>query len=582
MNTFRRNFLLQLIHPFRWRLAATLCFTALVSVLGMLPPLLVRAVIDQVITRDRESLLAGLAALMILVPVLHAVCSFGQLLSVAYVGQKLVMSVRQGLFEHLLRLSMRFYGKHSVGKLVHRLMGDSTNVQQMLAVNSVQAVSDFVCATFAISVTFLLNWRLALLLVAIVVLFVINYNANIARIRRTTRSYRGAEDRLAGGVQSRLVANLTVKTFGTESREHGVFRQHSDTSLDLTRESMTASNTFSMNTILLRDVGRAIIYFAGCALVLHDTASYGDVVAFTAYAMQLLMPAVRFSSLAQQMQDAWISMDRLFELLEEQPEITERPDAAALTRAAGRVDFDHVHFHYEPDRPVLQDLDLHIEPGETVALVGPTGCGKTTILSLLLRFFDVQEGAVRLDGVNVRDMNIASLRAQFGIVLQESQLFTVSVADNIRYSRPQATPEEIAKAAKSAEIHRDIVALERGYDARVGSPSVQLSGGQKQRISIARAILAAPAILIMDEATSALDSESERAIQKALDRFLRDRTSFIVAHRLSTIRNADRIVLLGEGRIREMGNHEQLMAIPNGVYRDLYHKHLGRGVIAEE
>jgi ABC-type multidrug transport system fused ATPase/permease subunit len=246
------------------------------------------------------------------------------------------------------------------------------------------------------------------------------------------------------------------------------------------------------------------------------------------------------------------------------------------------VDLDHVWFHYEEGRPVLRDIDLHVRPGETVALVGPTGCGKSTILSLLMRFFDVQQGAIRLDGTDVRGIELASLRRQFGIVLQESLLFDVSVAENIRYSRPSATREEIEQAARMAEVHGVIRALPGGYDAVVGSPEVQLSVGQKQRISIARAILADPAILIMDEATSALDSESERAIQSALETFLVGRTSFIVAHRLSTIRNADRIVLLSEGRVEEIGSHAELMRIPGGRYRDLYDKHAGKGVIAEE
>jgi len=582
MKPFRRRFLLAAIRPYRWRLLAVAGVTGLLSVLAMVPPLLIRQIIDQVITARRPNLLVPLAICMIIIPLLHALCGYLQVLGVAYVGQKFVMGLRFRLYRHLLELSVRFYGKHSVGKLVHRLMGDTANVQSMVTVSTVQVLSDLICAAFAISVTFLLNWRLALLLLLIAVLFVVNYRINIARIKRTTRGYRGAEDRLAGGVQNRLVVNLTVKTFGTEAREHSVFREQSESSLDLTRESLSASNTFHMNTILLRDIGRAVVYFLGCAMVLRDMASYGDVVAFTTYAMQLLMPAVRFSTLAQQIQDVGISLDRLFELLEEEPEIAVRPGAIRLQGAAGRVDLDHVTFHYEEGRPILKDLTLHIEPGETVALVGPTGCGKTTILSILLRFFDVQEGSVKIDGVDIRDLEPGSLRKQFGIVLQESQLFGVSIADNIAYSTPGAPQDKIEAAARIAEIHNDILNLPGGYRAIIGKRGIELSSGQKQRVSIARAVLANPALLIMDEATSALDSQSERAIQRALSRFLKGRTSFVVAHRLSTIRNADRIVLLGDGRIREMGRHDDLMRIPDGAYRDLYRKHIGKGVIGEE
>jgi ATP-binding cassette subfamily B protein len=243
------------------------------------------------------------------------------------------------------------------------------------------------------------------------------------------------------------------------------------------------------------------------------------------------------------------------------------------------VDFDRVSFAYEPGRPVLRDFDLHVRPGETVALVGPTGCGKSTVLALLMRLYDAQDGRVRLDGIDVRDFTLPALRRQFGIVLQESMLFSVSLADNIRYGRPSASRAEVEAAARVAEIHDEIASLPGGYDALVGSREVQLSVGQKQRLAIARAVLADPAILVMDEATSALDSQSERAIQLAMERFLRNRTAFVVAHRLSTVRKADRILLLDAGRIFESGCHDDLMALPDGRYRRLYETYSGKGTL---
>lgn len=582
MSQGRWSTVLRFLHPHRWRLIGLMLLTALLSVLAMLPPLLIRAVINRVIVGGERARLPALGAIMLLVPLLHALCGFVQVLGVSHLGQAFVMDLRGAVYRHLLSLSMRFFGKHSVGKLVNRLMGDSGVIQQILGVASVQVVSDLVCSAFAVTVTFALNWRLALVLVLMVVLFVANYRLNIEPIRRATRQYRGAEDRLAGGVQNRLVADLTVKTFGAERREHNIFRDQSEESLALTRRGGYATSAFTLNTMLLRDLGRIVVYFLGCAMVLRGDIGYGDVIAFTTYSMQLLMPAVRFSMIAQQIQDARISADRLFELLDEQPEVRARPGAVRLGRARGEVAFDHVSFSYEEGRPVLQDIDFRAAPGETVALVGPTGCGKSTVISLLLRFYDVREGAVRIDGTDIRDVNPASLRSQFGIVLQESLLFDVSVAENIRYSRREASREDIRRAARVAEIHDLILSLPGGYDSELGSHHAQLSVGQKQRISIARAVLADPAILIMDEATSALDSESERAIQRAMGRFLKGRTAFVVAHRLSTIRNADRIILLGEGRIREMGTHAQLMAVANGTYRELYETHAAKGVITDE
>jgi ABC-type multidrug transport system fused ATPase/permease subunit len=510
-----------------------------------------------------------------------AFCGYLQSLGVAYVGQRFVYDIRCALYTHILHLSMRFFGKNSSGMLVNRLMGDTGTVQTMMTAQTVTVISDVVCSAFAITATFAINWRLAVVLVSVVLIFVINYRMNIVKIRQATRGYRGALDRLAGGVENRLFASLAVKTFGTEIREQGQFVAQSQESMDLVQDAFRSTNTFWMNTMLIQEVGRACIYFLACGMVLGGHVTYGDVVAFTAYAMQLLWPAVRFSQLARQIQDVGVSIDRLFEVFDEPLEIRTKPGAKKVKSLSGRVDFDHVYFHYDPDTPVIRDFDLHVEPGEAIALIGPTGCGKSTILNLMLRFFDVIEGQLRLDGVDVREMDVTSLHRQFGIVLQEPLLFSVSILENIRYSRAGATRAEIEQAARVAEIHEFIASLPDGYDSRIGSEGVELSVGQKQRLNIARAVVSNPSILIMDEATSALDSESERAIQLAMERVLKGRTSFIVAHRLSTIRNSDRILVLDKGEIVEIGSHDQLMALPHGRYRDLYLKHMGEGIIEE-
>ncbi|MCL1910136.1 MAG: ABC transporter ATP-binding protein/permease, partial [Kiritimatiellaeota bacterium] len=459
---------------------------------------------------------------------------------------------------------------------------DSSVMQGMLNVASVQIISDLVCSFFAITATLYINWRLSLPIIVILALFLTNYSYNIPKIKRAWVRVRDAEDRLASGVQDRLVANMTVKTYGTEEREQSAFNNHSVAVMDRLYTSWSASSDFNINTDLLQSIGRICVFFIGCAMVLDGSASYGDVTAFTAYSMQILWPAVRFSQLAEQLQNVRISADRLFEILDAAPEVQDAPDALRFTeRVKGKVDFQNIRFHYEEGKPVIREFDARIRAGETVALVGPTGCGKTTILSLLMRLYDVQDGAVLIDGMDVRSIAKDTLRRQFGIVLQESLLFQTSILDNIRYAKPAATMDEVINAAKIAEIHDDIMKIAGGYNAIVGNRNVQLSVGQKQRLSIARAVLADPAVLIMDEATSSLDSESEAAIQLALNRFLQGRTSFIVAHRLSTIRNADRIILLDKGVIVEQGSHDELMRIPDGRYHDLYEKHRGKGVISE-
>ena len=577
----RLKFFTPMLSPYKRQLWVLLGLTVFLSLLAMLPPLIMRAIVDRVITPGDRSPLFMLGLAMLALPLLTSACSYLQTLGITYVGQKFVFEMRQTLYRHLLHLSMRFFGKTGVGLLVNRLMGDTGAVQNLLTAQTISIISDLICSAFAITATFLINWRLALVIVLLMLVFVINVRLNISFLRQTNRNYQRSMDRLSAGLQDRLMTSMVFKSYGAESREQLIFSGQSASSLKQASTMQIANNTFSNNTQLLAEAGRATIYFAGCAMVLMELMTYGDVLAFTTYAMQLLWPAVRFSLLAKQIQDVGVAADRLTELFAEAPEIQDAPDAQSIPRLAGQVDFDHVNFHYTPEKPIIRDFTLHVEPGQTVAFIGPTGCGKSTLLSLLLRFFDVSGGTLRLDGHDVRSIQLAQLRRQFGIVLQEPQLFTASIADNIRYARPGATRKEVETAAQAAEIHDYIMTLPAGYDTLIGVEGTQLSTGQKQRITIARAIAANPAILIMDEATSALDSESELAIQRAMERLLKNRTAFIVAHRLSTIRTADLIVLMKQGQIVEQGRHDDLMKIPGGHYAAIYTKFMGSGTFDE-
>ncbi len=571
--------MLPFVRPYRARLFGLFGLTVMLSVLVMLPPLVMRSVINDVLTDGQREKFLGLAICMIMLPLLSSFLGYLQTLGIAFVGQRFVYDIRVSLYKHLLRLSQRYFHRNSTGKIVNRLMGDSGTVQQMVTAQSINIISDLVCAAFAISATFLISWRLAILLCIIVTVFVVNYRMTIGRIRVATKGARTAGDRMSGGVQNRLIGNVAVKSFGAEERENLVFHDHSTATLGLGKQAALASNAFSMNTQLIQSLGQSTIYFLGCALVLVGDIQYGDVVAFSAYAVQLLGPAVRFSELVRQLQNVSIATDRLFEIFGEDPEVDTATDAIDAERLTGEVEFQNVSFYYEEGNPVIKEFSLHVKAGQTIALIGPTGCGKSTILSLILRFYDVTGGALLMDGINIRDLDLHCLRRQFGIVLQEPLLFNVSIYENIRYGRPEASREEIIAAATVAEIHSFIETLPDGYNTIVGDSGVELSVGQKQRITIARAVAADPAILIMDEATSSLDSDSEQAIQRAMDRVLVNRTCFVVAHRLSTIRNADQIILLDGGLIAEKGNHQELMALPHGRYRELYEKHMGAGVI---
>lgn len=558
-----------------------LALTILLSVLNMCTPLVSRAFIDKVISLGQRDLFLPLSLVQVFLVVIIPLAGLTQNVLMTYVGQRLVFDLRDFLYAHTLGLSLRFFSRNSAGKLVNRIMGDTGTVARILSAQTFSIVSDVVCCAFAITATFALNWRMALLITLVVAVFLINYLINIKKIRELAENYWWSYDRLAGGVQNRLVANIAVKSFGAEAREQGIFQDQSVLSMSLLKSYGVSGQSFWLNTALIQNIGRALLFFLGCDLVIAGEMTYGDVTAFVAYAMQLLWPAVRFSELALQLQDVRVALKRIFEVSGEEPEVVCAPQGVSISPLRGRVDFKRVDFEYDRAHPVIRDFDLHIEPGETVALVGPTGCGKSTLMLLLMRFYDVVGGSLLIDNIDVQKFDLYALRREFGVVLQEPMLFNISISDNIRYARPHATNSEVEEAARIAEIHDFIMTLPEQYRTVLGQEGLQISTGQKQRLTIARAIIGRPSIMIMDEATSALDSESERAIQIAMERVLRNRTSFIVAHRLSTIRNASRIVLLRAGRIVEVGSHAALMAMPGGFYRSLYNQHVGKDFIED-
>jgi len=567
--------ILPFVRPYSRYILGALGLTVVLTVLALLPPLIMRALIDRVFTAGNWRLLLPLVGAHMLVPVMSGLISFVNTLVIAYTGRRLVFDVRTQMYRHLLRLSMRFHGEMSSGAVMSRLMSDVNMVQNLIRENTITLVTDIVSFLFAGIVTFTLNWKMAILLWTILPLYVLNYKFFVKRIRRSNIAFRRMMDRIAGDLQERLSGTRRVRAFVREQSETEKFLADTRESLHYSMSGTVQSVSFSTASRLIWGVGSTCLYILGVYYALHGEMTYGSVTAFMAYMSQLFGPALRFTELANQLEQVMVSVDRIFEVLDTQPDIVEKENPIVLSKITGHVRFEHVTFGYKPDEPVINDVTLDIPPGKMIALVGHTGCGKTTLTTLLMRLWDIREGRILVDGVDIREVSLSSLRRQIGVVLQDPVLFNATIAENIRYGVPDASMDEVIAAAKAAEIHDMIEKLPEGYNTELGGESgIKLSVGEKQRMAIARAIITNPGILILDEATSSLDSESEMLIQKALGTVMQNRTSLVIAHRLSTIVEADVIIVMDAGRVVESGSHAELVRA-GGHYAKLYYQQHG-------
>ena len=558
------------IRPFRRRLLVAVSLTGAMTLLGMVPPILTRYIIDDVVGMGQWDKASAVLLAFLCVNFLAAGGTLWNYLIIYMVGQRLVFDVRLALFRHIQRLSLRFYEEMGTGKIMSRIMGDVSRIQSMVTWNTISIVNDLISFVFGMGMIFYFSWKLSLITLALLPFYLFNYLFFVSQIRRRNVVIWRKMDRVANLLQERLKGTRVVRSFGNEPRESAAFASGTREVLDTSLENTALSASFSGTSGLLSGLGYTVIYCLGCYYVIDGQMSYGDVAAFGAFVFRVLSPAVRFSEVSNLLEQTSVSVERIFEVMDTQPEILDASDAVDLPRAQGHVRFRNVHFSYVPGEPVIKGVDLDIPAGSTVAFVGHTGCGKTTLTSLLMRFYDPQEGGIEIDGYDISKVSLRSLRRQVGAVLQESILFNATIKENLKYGDPHASGTAIIRAARAAEVHDLVLSQMDGYDTEIGGRGAHFSVGEKQRLSIARAILTDPAILILDEATSSLDSRSEALIQKALDNVMENRTSFVIAHRLSTIVNADLIVVMEKGEVIEMGSHAELLQAPDGNYRQLY------------
>jgi subfamily B ATP-binding cassette protein MsbA len=487
-------------------------------------------------------------------------------------GHRLIFDLRYALYQHIQGMSHSFFDERRSGAIVARFVSDIQLAQNFVGSALTNVWMDSASLGFVVWILFVLEHRLAWVALAVIPFYVGLIRYFSPRIKAASQSVQEMLEDFSGELQEKIAGVSVVKAFNREQHEARRFYRSSRTLLDLTLRNVALSSANQAGTTLLTSVAPLIVIWAASAMILRGTLSVGTMIAFYAYLGSLYLPLQRFSELSVVVSNSLAAIDRIFEFFDIRPEVAEARDARPLQGAAGRVSFRDVSFSYSSRRnghPVLSAIALDVKPGETIAIVGRSGAGKSTLVSLIPRFYDVSEGAVCIDGIDVRRLTLSSLRDDIGIVPQDPILFSGTLQENLLYGKPDATEAEVLVAARAANADEFIAQLPEGYLTIVGERGIRLSGGQRQRIAIARTFLKDPPILILDEATAALDSESENLIHDALRRLMRGRTTFIIAHRLSTVMNADRIVVIDQGTIREIGRHVDLLA-RGGVYAQLY------------
>ena len=541
----------------------------MVALIDLAFPLVSRYAMKNMLPNKEYRLFFILMISMIGFYVLRSVCQYVMTYWGHTFGTYVEADLRNDLFQHLQTLDFDFYDQNRTGQLMSRLTGDLFSMTELAHHGPEDLIISVLTIVGALIFMFRMQWKLAVIILILLPISVLVVMRNRKAMAATSVSNKKRLAEISADIESGISGVRTSKAFANEEVDYDRFDASNKAYSRSKSNYYKAMANFNSSQEFFMSITPVVVIMAGGVLIMKGEMNYVDLITFTLFANSFITPIRKLAQFAEVFTDGVAGLSRFYDLMQVKPDIVEKPDAKDLVVTDGTIDFDHVSFQYNSSRQILSDITLHVNSGEKLAIVGQSGGGKTTLCSLIPRFYDVTSGAIRIDGTDIRDVTKHSLRSSIGVVQQDVFIFADTIKENIRYGRPDASDAQIVAAAKMAEIYDDIMAMPDGFDTYVGERGVRLSGGQKQRISIARIFLKNPKILILDEANSALDTITEQKIQASFDKLAVGRTSLVIAHRLATVKDADRIVLIDEGKIAEMGTHQELLA-KNGEYARLY------------
>jgi ABC-type multidrug transport system fused ATPase/permease subunit len=567
--------LLRYLRPYWWLEIEVLACMTIAVILGLVNPLVIKVLIDDVFVARNIGLLHIIMGALVGLYVIRALFIVVTTYLYNFVGQRMIFDIRSHLFQHLQRLDLGFYHRTKIGEMISRVNNDVESLQSMVTTTFVDLITDLLTVVAILAVVLYLDWRLTLVSLTVVPFFALSIAYFGKRIKIKSKQVREKIADILHFFHETFSGIKVVQSYVREKYEARRFVGKGRDLINLRIGQGVLGSLATASAGLFAAIGPALVLWYGGYRTMEGALTIGALVAFYAYIKELFSPILRLAHLNVVIQTALASIDRIFEFMDIDPAIQDAPDAIVPSGVRGDITFRNVNFSYRPGEPILSDVSFEVRRGQTVAIVGPSGVGKTTVINLVCRFYDPTSGSIELDGVEIRNIKVAFLRKLVGTVSQETFLFNASIRENLRYGNRRATQTDIIDAAMRANIHDFIESLPDRYDTQVGDRGMRLSGGQQQRLSIARAILKNPKILVLDEATSSLDSQSETLIQQALEPLMKERTSLVIAHRLSTVIGADNILVLDRGQIVQSGTHTELLA-HGGLYELLWEEQIIR------